>query len=124
MKKLVSLLLLMSILPFSGCLLLVAGGAATGGYALSTDSAEGIVDDQYETVWDAAVEVFEDEGIIKIEDEKHGRIEADVQGINMKMQLNSIGKDSAQMKISARKNLMPKAKQAEEVFVKILQKVK
>lgn len=124
MKRLISVLLLIGIMPFSGCLLLVAGGAATGGYALSTDSAEGIVDAKYDDVWEAAFEVFEDQGIIKAANEQHGRIEAEVDGITMKMELDKIGKDSCQMKISGRQNLMPKAKQAEAVFVKILQRVK
>jgi len=123
MKKLLSLALISSLLSFSGCALLLIGGAATGGYALSTDSAEGIVDHKYSQVWDAVEKVFNEKGIVTLQDEKHGRLEAEVDGIAMKAYLDRVGKDSSKLKISGRKNFLPKAKQAEEIFVKILQAV-
>jgi len=118
------LLLLPLLLSLSGCILLIAGGAATGGYALSTDSAEGIIDSPYDEVWEAAVTVFEDDGIIELQDEKHGRLEAEVDSIDMKVQIDAIGKESTKLKVTARKYMMPKAKQAEKEFVRISELLK
>ena len=67
---------------------------------------------------------METDGIIKVQDEKHGRIEAEVDGINMKVEVNRIGRDSVKLKVSGRKHLMPKAKQAEVEFIKILEMAK
>jgi hypothetical protein len=124
MKKFLSLILILGCFSFSGCILLLLGGAATGGYALSTDGAEGVVDASYNKVWDSAIEVMEEDGIIKVQDEKHGRIEAEVDTINMKVEIDKIGRDSVKLKVSGRKHLMPKAKQAEKEFVKILERSK
>ena len=119
MKKILVLLLMLPVLTFSGCMLMLIGGAATGGYALSSDSAEGILDVQYDKIWDTAYKVFEEDGVITIADEQHGRIEAEVDGVNMNVHIDRVGKESVRLKITARQYMMPKAKQAEAEFVKI-----
>jgi hypothetical protein len=124
MKKIISILILPLFFAFSGCILLLAGGAATGGYALSKDSAEGILDYSYDRTWDSMYQVFKQDGIIKLQDKTHGRLEALVGGIDMKVQVDRIGKDSTRLKIEARKNLLPKAKQAEDEFVKVMNRLK
>jgi len=123
-KKIGSLMVIMSAFAFSGCALLLIGAAGTGGYALSKDSAEGIIEAPYDRTWKSTVKVFEKDGIIKVQDEQHGRLEAVVDEIEMKVQVDHVGKDSSRLKITGRKNLMPKAKQAEAEFVKIIQEVK
>jgi len=92
MKKLLLLMMILGCMSFSGCALLLIGGAATGGYALSTNSAEGIIDASYSKVWKSAVKVMETDGIITVQDEKHGRIEAEVDDIDMKVEIDRIGK--------------------------------
>jgi len=124
MKKFGLLLILLLSFSFSGCVLLLVGAAGTGGYALSKDSAEGIVEAPYDRVWRSTVKVFDKDGIIKVQDENHGRLEAEVDKVEMKVQVDRVGKNSARLKITGRKNLMPKAKQAEAEFVKIIQEAK
>jgi len=124
MKRFVSLLVLFGFFSFSGCALLLVGGAATGGYALSKDSAEGVLNHSYDRTWNSAVQVMKQDGIIKLQDYNHGRIEAEVREINMKVQIDRIGKDSTRLKVEGRKHLLPKAKQAEEEFVKIMNSLK
>ena len=124
MKKIGLLVALCGFFSFSGCALLLIGAAGTGGYALSKDSAEGIIEAPYDKTWKATVKVFEEDGIIKLKDEEHGRLEAVVDEVDMKVYVDHVGRDSSRLKITGRKNLMPKAKQAEAEFVKIIQEVK
>jgi len=122
---LLSILLLLIMAPvFNGCAVLLLGGGAAGGYAVSKDEVVGAVDAKKAKVYRAALETAKNKGIIKIQDESHGRIDVSVNDINVKIHVDQITEKSTQLKVEARnKYKMPKIQVAQDVYTDILKKV-
>lgn len=123
LRNLSLVIAVLTVFSLSGCALLLVGGGAAGGYAVSKDSVEGIVDDSKEKVWDVAVKVLEDDGVIKSTDKPAGKIEAEVDDINVDVEITQETKSATKLKISARKYLMPKVKKAQDLYTKMLKKL-
>jgi hypothetical protein len=114
-------LLISSVFSYSGCVVLIAGGlGAVGGYAVSPDTVEGIVDREYLEVWDAAVEVVGIMGTIDDKDEKAGYMLARINGAKVEINILQFTKSNVQMRVKARKTFFPKISVAQEVFVKTM----
>ena len=108
----------------SGCALLLIGGGAAGGYAISKDEVVGAVDAKEDKVYRAAIDVAKDKGIIKMEDETHKKIEAEVNGATVKIYVTRITEKAVQLKVEARnKYKMPKIEIAQDVYTSILKRV-
>ncbi len=108
----------------NGCALLLVGGGAAGGYAISKDEVVGAVDKSKSKVFRAAMDVSKNKGIIKLQDETHGRIDLLVDEVNVKIHIDQITDKSVQLKVEARnKYKMPKVAVAQDVYTEILKKV-
>jgi hypothetical protein len=123
MKKCAFISLILLSLFTSGCVLLLVGGGVATGYSLSGDSAEGVTNASFDKTWKATSKVFNTEGVVMLQDKERGYLEGMIGGIKMKAQLTKVSNSSTTLKISGRKNLMPKAKQAGEVYTKILKQL-
>lgn len=113
-------LLLMS----SGCIFLVAGGVgALGGYAISPDTVEGTTQGSTsQDMWQAAVDTVSVMGVIEEKNEISGVLIARVQGTHVTVTISEAVKEQVQLRIKARKGMMPKIKLAQDIYTKIVQK--
>lgn len=120
-RVLAVLLLLSSVFSYSGCVVLIAGGlGAVGGYAVSPDTVEGMVDRDHIEVWDAAVEVIGIMGTIVEKNNNAGYILAKVHGAKVEVNVLQFSSRNVQLRVKARKMFFPKISVAQEVFVKIV----
>lgn len=108
----------------NGCVLLLLGGGAAGGYAVSKDEVVGAVDVKKDKVFRVAKEVAMTKGIIKLQDPTRGYIETSVDDVTVKIHIDQITEKSVQLKVEARnKYKMPKVAVAQDVYTEILKKV-
>ena len=122
-RKIFSFLLPLCLaVSLSGCVYLVIGGfGALGGYMISPDTVEGILSDKEQNeVWDAAVDVVSIMGIISERSEPGGVIVAKIQNAKVRVTIFQMSKSTVRLTVKARKNLFPKSRLAQEVYVKIV----
>ena len=116
--------LLLTCLPFSGCFYLVLGGvAAAGGYAVSQDTIQGETQKDFEEVWDAAAEIISIMGNITSQSEALGKISAIVNSSKVTVQVLQLTPSTVRLKVKARKNIFPNIANAQNIFVKIMNRV-
>ncbi len=118
--------ILSSFLLFSGCALFLVGAGITGGYAISKDTIEGTMEKPIDRVWKASHDVLMHEGFIKLEDKMRGKIEAEVRGSQVEVQINQATERTVKLQVKARKGykLLPNMDLANELYNKIYQKIK
>ena len=108
-------------LSANGCVYLVVGGvAAAGGYAVSRDTIQGEIDHAFDDVWDAAIEVLSIMGIIETQSYELGKIGAIVNGARIKVNIIQLTPSAMRIKVKARKNIFPSIANAQNVYVKII----
>ncbi len=108
----------------SGCIYVLLGGAAAaGGYAISRDTIQGEIDADFDHVWDTAVEIVSIMGTIDSESHEMGEIIADVGGAKVWVYVIQLTPSTIRLKVKARKNLFPSIATAQNVFIKIMNKV-
>lgn len=107
-------------LTLSGCVYMVVGGIGLmGGYVVSPDTVEGIVEHSQEEVWDASLEIMEIMGKITESEEQFGTIIADVAGARVTVTLEAVSDSSTKIQVKARKTYLPRVKTAQDVYLKI-----
>ena len=112
-------------LSLSGCVYLVVGGVgALGGYIVSPDTVEGLTDANLHQVWDTAVEVVSIMGLVDSKNESGGVIQADVNVGRVTVLMTQMSSSSVKLSVKARKHYLPKISLAQDVFVKIMSRVK
>ncbi len=109
----------------SGCVYLVVGGVgALGGYVVSPDTVEGILDNKAQgDVWQAAVDIIGVMGIIEESNEPGGIIIAKIQGTKVTIAIMEISADTVKLSVKARKAFLPKIRLSQDIYSKIVQKV-
>jgi len=119
-NSLLAVLILVAILSTSGCIYLVVGGlGAVGGYVVSPDTFEGIIEYEEVVVWDASIEILSIMGLVVEENEEDGTIVANVGGSRITATITPLEKAAVRLTVRARKAFMPKVSLAQDVFVKI-----
>jgi len=123
-KKILSGLLAVLLLSQAGCVYLVVGGAAAlGGYAISPDTIEGVIENKNtQDMFAAAIDVISIMGIIEEKNELAGVIVAKVQKTYVTITIAEPVTDSVKLTIKARRGMMPKIKLAQDIYAKILAK--
>ena len=118
------ILLLVFSPALNGCVLLLLGGGAAGGYAVSKDGIEGAVDAKYNKVYRSALESAQSKGIVRLQDEQKGYIETMVDSDTVKIHVTRITDKAVKLKVEARNKFkMPKVTVAQDVYTDILRKV-
>lgn len=88
----------------SGCAVLVIGAAgAAGGYAVSADGIEGILDQSYDHLWRTAVRVLQREGMIGGTDQAHGEMKAKVGHSEVTLRLDQTTPKTVTLRVQARR---------------------
>lgn len=127
MKKrmLLSFLSLGALMMFlSGCVWLVVGGVgAVGGYAVTRDTIQGEYDAKFTDAWRAAQTVCGTLGLINSRDASAGALEATIDRAKVKVEVAQITPEAVRLKVRARRGLFPRLGTAQNVFVKIVQKL-
>lgn len=114
-------------LTVSGCVFILGGAlGAAGGYAISSDTVEGMVDKNYEEIWDASTRVANIMGNVKFKDRQKGYIEAEAGKTKVNINIEKITEETTKIRIKARKyyKLMPDISLAQKIYTKIMQEAK
>jgi len=118
---LMKMLCLPLIISLTGCVYLFVGGVgALGGYAISSDTVEGLTDTDEMSVWDSTIEIISIMGLIERQDEQAGEIRARVTGANVTIHILGLNDSTTKVRVKARKSFLPRPKIAQDVFVKIM----
>lgn len=109
----------------SGCVWMLLGAGAAGGYAVSKDSIAGEIDADYDTIWNAAERVSEIMGTIKNKDRTKGIIDLDVDKSKVSIRIERLTLETLRLRVAARKykNLVPDPGLAQKIYVKINQQI-
>ena len=102
------------------------GAGAAGGYAISDDEIEGVLEKRYEPSWKASREILMKEGFIRLEDRNRGYLEGEVRKSEVKIEVNQVTDRTVRLRIRARKSykLVPDLDLANDLYNKVLQKLK
>ena len=122
-KKLVILVIGISLLT-SGCAVFLIGAGVAGGYAISKDTMEFNSDKSFNSIWDSSAHVLDIMGTVKTKDYNKGKLEADISGTHVIVNIESITKNATRLRVSARKYMLPDMTTAQNVLNKIIQNVK
>ncbi|HOW35509.1 MAG TPA: DUF3568 family protein [Candidatus Omnitrophota bacterium] len=108
----------------SGCFYLVLGAAAAaGGYAISSDTIQGETEKDFQEVWDSSVEIASIMGMVSSKSPELGKISATIDGAKVNIQVLQLTTSTTRLKVKARKGLFPNISTAQNIFVKIMNRV-
>lgn len=113
----------LALLSLCGCAALLVGVGAAGGYAISKDSITNHFDLSQAHVYGVSRKVVRDIGLITEEDERRGRLRADVEGATVTVTVTPVSDKTVKLKVKARKLFMPKLSVAENVYNRILERL-
>jgi hypothetical protein len=123
-RRLPAIVLAAVSLGLSGCALLLVGAGVAGGYAISKDSVRNLFDLPKAHVYEQSLAVAKELGAVTLEDRVHGRINAQVQDINVTITVRPLTQRTVELKVKARNDLlMPKVDTAQEVYSKIIERL-
>lgn len=106
---------------FSGCIPVLIGAGAVGGYALSNDAATGKVSVEYRVLWDLCLDVLEEkEAEILVVNQARGYVKAVVSENAVSIRINNIDSGSQRLKVAVRRYYMPKPQFAQKLFFEIV----
>ncbi len=110
----------------SGCALFLIGAGAAGGYAISDDEIEGVLEKKYDPIWKASREIVIREGFIRLEDRNRGYLEGEVRKSEVKIEVSQVTDRTVRLRVRARKSykLVPDLDLANDLYNRILQKLK
>ncbi|MFA5060606.1 MAG: DUF3568 family protein [Candidatus Omnitrophota bacterium] len=107
----------------SGCAAAIVGGAAVGAVAVSQDFATTSVDVNYKRAWSIANEQLKKIGEAKRTFQKIGEINAIVEGSTVRVKISKLTERTVDIKVSARKNMLPNTELAQTILAAILRKL-
>ena len=120
-----TLLLALLAFPFSGCAIFLLGAGAAGGYAVSKDEIEGIMDTPFERVYKSTKTVIQKEGALTLEDKERGKLEAVVEGSMVNANVEQVTPKTVRLRVKARKvkGLFPNVKVAQKIYTQAIKQV-
>ncbi|MDD5409164.1 MAG: DUF3568 family protein [Candidatus Omnitrophica bacterium] len=123
MKKSLSAILALCVLPvICGCAPLIIGAAAggLGAYAVSKDTVQGDSDLNFDLLWESALNIARQRGIIQQENIASGYIELTADSSKVWIRLIRLTQATTRIRVSARKFHFPNMDLAQDFFVKII----
>ncbi len=123
MKK-IGLLLACFCLPLcGGCAPVLLATGVVVGYAVSRDSVLLDLDQPWDRAWSAAQQEVSEQGLVKRENPKRGRLDARVEEADVVIVLKQLTPSTVRVVVRARKNLLPKVDVAQKVALGIQRRV-
>ena len=108
----------------SGCAVLLVGAGAAGGYAISQDSIKNSFDLPFAHVFRVSRDVVKEAGLVTLEDERRGLINAVVEGADVTVTIKRISQKTVELKVKARHLLLPKFEIAQALYNRMLDRLK
>ena len=108
----------------SGCALFLIGVGAVGGYAIiAEDEIEGTVKTKYDKMWERATDIIGRRGTPIIENKGIGKIEADVEGSKVEINITRVNFRTVRLRVKARKDkgVFPDMTRAKDIYNEIIQ---
>ncbi len=115
---------LIGCLLFSGCIFIVAGVGALGGYAISKDTIQGETEKTFDSVWNTSKDVLNTMGQVITENKSKGEFEADFSPSIVKVKMEELTPKVVRLRVSARKYMFPDISLAQKIFIKIVEQAK
>lgn len=113
---------LMMAASLNGCAVLLVGAGAAGGYSVSRDSVIAHYDLSKDHIFRRSLYVAREHGQVGLEDPKHGLIELlTPEGVKVRISVKQLTPKTVELRVKARKNMLPKVDVAQEIFNKITQ---
>ncbi len=106
-----------------GCAPVLLATGAVAGYAISRDSVVLDLDRPWNQVWNAAREEVKQQGAVKRENPKRGRLDARIQEADVVVVLKQLTPSTVRVVVRARKNLLPKVDVAQKVALGIQKRI-
>ncbi len=108
-----------------GCFYVVLGGiAAVGGYAVSQDTIQGETEKGFDSVWYTAVNTLSIMGLNNSQSRELGKITAVINGAKVTVNVMQLTPSTIRLKVKARKSLFPSITNAQNIYIKIMNRVK
>ena len=123
MKKFLSAILVLFILPVAcGCVPLIIGAAAggLGACVVSKDTIQGDSDISYDLLWDSAINIAKQRGSIQKENVSTGCIELSADSSKVWIRFTRLTQATTRIRISARRYHFPNLDLAQDIFVKVI----
>ena len=112
-------LLVAGSLGLNGCAAVLLSAGAAGGYAIGKDSVTDYFDQSRDRVFDQSLRVAKKLGGVTLEDKAHGFIEATIDEAKVTITVKPVSKKTVELKVKARKMLLPKVAIAQKVYGEI-----
>jgi hypothetical protein len=106
-----------------GCAALLLGAGAAGGYAISRDSVKNHFDLSRDFVYRESLKVAGQKGLVKLDDARHGVIQATISDAHVTITVKPLTKETVELKVKARRMLLPKIDVAQDVYNAILERL-
>ncbi len=121
MKKILFYIAIGIPLLMAGCAPVLIGGAAVGGaIVVAQDFATTSVDAPFHHVWSVANDELRRLGEIEKSFRKLGEIKAKVEGASIKVTISKLTEKTVDIKVTARKNLLPDTDLAQSILTSII----
>ena len=105
----------------TGCApILIGGAAAASAIVVSQDFATTSIDVSYRRAWSAANDELKRIGQVDRSFQKLGEINATVEGSRVKVKISRLTEKTVDIKVSARKNLLPNTELAQIILASII----
>ncbi|HOW36172.1 MAG TPA: DUF3568 family protein [Candidatus Omnitrophota bacterium] len=112
------------IFSMGGCVAALIGGAAVGGaIVVSQDFATTSIDTSFQRAWAVANDQLKKFGTIDKSFQKIGEIRATVEGSTVQIKISRLTDRTVDIKVSARKNMLPNTQLAESILASIIRKL-
>lgn len=107
----------------SGCAVLLVGAGAAGGYAVSRDAIKNHLDLPLTHVYRVSREVVREAGFVTVEDERRGLLKATVGEATVTITIKPVSQKTVELKVKARRFLLPNLEVAQAIYNKILDRL-
>jgi len=114
----------LSAVSLSGCVPVIVGTAAAGGYVASNDAADAFLECSYEQAWKSAYDTLSESGKITYFKESSGVMKGFIDNAAVRVRIISSNAASQRIVVSARKTMLPAPKIAQKIFLAIYHKIK
>ena len=119
--KFVFIILFHFFIAMSGCAPVLIGGAAvTGAIVVAQDFATTSIDVSYQRAWNVANDEIKKIGHIDKSFQKLGEIKATAEGSQVKVKISKLTEKTVDIKVTARKNLLPNTELAQAILAGII----
>lgn len=120
--------LVLALICFSlcGCVMMLVGAGAAGGYAVGRDYIQGEMEKSFDSVYTSALYIAEGLGIIesKYSDSSVGKINAKVETSSLQIIVERLTRHAVRLRLKSRKNLLPNLDLAQRVYSSILEEAR